>query len=134
MRRRKIIRDQNDTTTKVIDLTTSQIWNSDPLSKSVMTENARLIDLAKVLGRSAQSLIKAVQGWISRNKRNRELSTMPDYLLWDIGIRRDQITAIVAGELEIGSLGLNPENYQSVPAFYNPKVEHETKDETPLAA
>ena len=97
------MRDQNDTTTKVIDLTTSQIWNSDPLSKSVMTENARLIDLAKVLGWAAQSLLKAVQGWISRNKRNRELSTMPDYLLWDIGIRRDQIPAIVAGELEIGS-------------------------------
>jgi uncharacterized protein YjiS (DUF1127 family) len=127
MRRRKIMRDQNDTATKVIDLTTSQIWYSDPLSTSVMTENARLIELAKFIGKAAKGLIKAVQGWNSRNTLSRELSTMPDYMLWDIGIRRDQIPAIVAGKLKRGSLSLSPASDQSAPAIYK------EKDEPPLA-
>jgi len=69
MPRKNIMRDQQYPENKVIDLTTSQVWNSDPLSTSVLTENARLIALAKVFGQAAESLIKAVRDWNNRKNR-----------------------------------------------------------------
>ena len=118
----------NETATKVIDFTANKVRKTDPFSLSVITENVRLIELTMFFGKAVRSLIKAVQDWNSRNKLNRELSTMPDYLLWDIGIRREQIPSVVAGKIEKGFLGLNPTGDQFAPVLYK------DKDDTPLAA
>ncbi len=118
----------NETATKVIDFTANKVRKTDPFSLSVITENVRLIELTMFFGKAVRSLIKAVQDWNSRNKLNRELSTMPDYLLWDIGIRREQIPSVVAGKIEKGFLGLNTTGDQIAPVLYK------DKDDTPLAA
>ncbi len=122
------MRKHKNTTTRVIDFTATKPRKTDPLSASVLAENVRLIELSKVLGHAVRGLIKAVKDWNSRKNLSRELSTMPDYLLWDIGIRRDQIPGVVAGKIKSGSLGLSPTGNQSAPAFYK------DKDDTSLAA
>lgn len=119
---------QKDTTTKVIDFTANTAQKTDPLTQSVMAEYMRLMDLTKVFSKAVRGLIKAVQGWNSRRNLTRELSTMPDYLLSDIGIRRDQIPGVVSGKIVSGSLSLSPTGDQSAPAFYK------DKSDTPLAA
>ena len=118
----------NETATKVIDFTANKVRKTDPFSLSVIMENVRLIELTMFFGKAVRSLIKAVQDWNNRNKLNRELSTMPDYLLWDIGIRREQIPSVVAGKIEKGFLGLNTTGDQIAPVLYK------DKDDTPLAA
>ncbi len=115
------MRDQQYPENKVIDLTTSQVWNSDPLSTSVLTENARLIALAKVFGQAAESLIKAVRDWNNRKKQARELSILPDYMLKDICIRRDQISAVVDGKIDVRSVGLSPMGDLYAPVLGNAK-------------
>jgi len=122
------MRKQKGTTTQVIDFTASKLLKTDPLSASVIAENVRLIDLTKNLGLVVRGLIKTVQDWNIRKNQSRELTIMPDHLLRDIGIRRDQIPSVVAGDIKRGSLGLSPAGDQSAPAFYK------DKDDTPLAA
>ena len=122
------MRNQKNTATKVIEFSDDKIRKTDPLSTSVLTENGRLIELSMFIGTAVRNLVKAVQDWNSRKNLTRELSTMPDYLLWDIGIRREQISSVVAGKIEEGSLSLNATGDQFAPVFYK------DKDDTRLAA
>jgi len=108
----------------VIDFTACRVHKSDPLSASVIVHYMRQVELANF----AQGLYQTLRGWSSRKILSRDLNAMPDYLLRDIGIRREQIPALVAGELRRGSLGLSPTGNQSAPAFYK------DQDGTSLAA
>jgi len=45
----------------------------------------------------ANTIIAAVKGWLRAVNDRRALAEMPDYLLSDIGLRRDQVDAATAG-------------------------------------
>ncbi len=62
-------------------------------------------------------LVKKIIGWNREYALQRRLENMPDYLLKDIGIRRDQVGAIVSGSLRRDPLSLSPAGSQSAPAF-----------------
>jgi len=55
--------------------------------------------MARFFGQIARMLIKPFVGWNRRMTLSRDLNAMPDYLLRDIGIRREQIPALVALDL-----------------------------------
>ncbi len=62
-------------------------------------------------------LVKKIVGWNRKYVPQRRLENMPEYLLKDIGIRRDQVGAIVSGSLRRDPLALSPAGSQSAPAF-----------------
>ncbi len=62
-------------------------------------------------------LVKKIVGWNQRHALRRRLHELPDYLLKDIGIERDQIGAIVSRSLRRDPLALSPAGSQSAPAF-----------------
>lgn len=62
-------------------------------------------------------LVKKIVGWNRNHILHRRLENMPEYLLKDIGIRRDQVGAIVSGSLRRDPLALSPAGSQSAPAF-----------------
>ena len=101
---------------------------SDTLSVRELAHYLRQVEMARFFGQIARMLIKPFVGWNRRMTLSRDLNAMPDYLLRDIGIRREQIPALVVGELRRGSLSLSPTGNQSAPAFYK------DTDGTPLAA
>lgn len=127
---------QKDTKNKVIDFTASRPKTTDPLSASVLSRYARQEKLAEFILQAFDGLFTFFKGWANRKRVTRDLSSMPDYLLRDIGIRRDEIPAIVAGKLDKGSLALSPTGDKDAPAFYKDKAKSESKpeDETPMAA
>ena len=114
----------------VIDFTAVRGWKADPISAPAIVHYMRQVEMAKFIRKAVQGLIQIFRGWNSRKILDRELNAMPDYILQDIGIRRDEIPALVAGDLQRSSLALSPTGSQSAPAFYKDKG----KDGTPLAA
>ncbi len=62
-------------------------------------------------------LVKKIVRWNHRHTLSRRLHGSPDYLLKDIGIQRDQISAIVSGSLRCEPLALSPAGSQSSPVF-----------------
>ncbi len=83
-------------------------------------------------------LVKKIVGWNREYALQRRLENMPEYLLKDIGIRRDQVGAIVSGSLRRDPLALSPASSQSAPAFQGvtPGANENTNSEParPLAA
>ncbi len=67
-------------------------------------------------------LVKKIVRWNRNHVLHRRLENMPDYLLKDIGIRHDQIDAIVSGSLRRDALALSPAGSQSSPAFRGVKA------------
>jgi len=90
--------------------------------------NVRMIAMAKVIGNAAKVLIKYTMGFGSRTNLRRELNTMPDYLLLDIGVQRDQINSIVSGEFKKDNLVFSPISDQPSSVFYK------DQGDTPIAA
>lgn len=62
-------------------------------------------------------LVRKIVRWSHRHALRHRLHELPDYLLKDIGIERDQIGAIVSGSLKRDALALSPAGSQSSPAF-----------------
>lgn len=62
-------------------------------------------------------LVKKIVRWSHRHALRHRLHELPDYLLKDIGIRRDQIDAVFSGILRREPLALSPAGSQSAPAF-----------------
>ncbi len=60
----------------------------------------RRTDVHHLLAAPVIWLVKAVVRWNERNILRRRLQELPDYMLKDIGIRRDQIDAVVSGDLK----------------------------------
>ncbi len=62
-------------------------------------------------------LVKKIVGWNRKYALQHRLENMPEYLLKDIGIRHDQVGALVSGSLRRDPLALSPAGSQSAPAF-----------------
>ena len=77
-------------------------------------------------------LVKKIVGWNRNHVLHRRLENMPDYLLKDIGIRHDQIGALVSGSLRRDPLALSPVSIQSAPAFQGvtPSAAENTNSDT----
>jgi len=65
----------------------------------VLANNARQVEIALFLRRIVASVIDWATAWHRQDVLSRELSALPDYVLKDIGIRRDQIGEVAMGHL-----------------------------------
>tara|TARA_B100001142_G_C14061840_1_gene549944 strand:- start:31 stop:303 length:273 start_codon:yes stop_codon:yes gene_type:complete len=86
------------------------------------------ITMSKIFDKYIKGFFKFLIEWTSRNNLRRELNTMPDYLLTDIGLQRDQINGIVSGKISSSSLNQNINSVKSSRTFFN------EQDDKPLAA
>ncbi|NQU62466.1 MAG: DUF1127 domain-containing protein [Rhodospirillales bacterium] len=69
----------------------------DPLSLVVMGRYARQSEMGDFLAFAGKWLVEKLRTWNRNSTMVYELNNKPDYLLRDIGIRRDQISGIVYG-------------------------------------
>ena len=63
----------------------------DPLTILIEARTMQQRELGRLIAAPVVWLVKAVVRWNERNILRRRLQEMPDYMLKDIGIRRDQI-------------------------------------------
>ncbi len=78
----------------------------DPVDPSVIANRARVLhsrELRRLFIAAVAWTVNAVARWNTRHGQRRHLSDLPDQLLRDIGIRRDQINAMVLGSLKRGT-------------------------------
>ncbi|MEE9317179.1 MAG: DUF1127 domain-containing protein [Rhodospirillales bacterium] len=134
---------QNDNVLEVPNLSRRAGRVLDPISRAALGRHARQVEMLRFLHKATKFLsqsIKAVFGWLDRwNERvilDRELRSLPDYLLRDIGIQRHQISAVVNNKLRREDLVLSPIGSQVRPsAVKAAEAVNEDKDsEKPLAA
>ncbi len=80
--------------------------------------------------------VNAVARWNTRHAQRRHLGDLPDYLLRDIGIRRDQIDTVVSGSLKRGPSKLETaaEVVSIIGDRVSPRKSADTDAEKPLAA
>jgi uncharacterized protein YjiS (DUF1127 family) len=100
----------------------------DAIISKTIIDNLRIIKISKTIGRIAKGLIVSVIQLTYRNSVRRELNTMPDYLLLDIGVQRDQINGIVSGRISRKSIG------HPIAVDHTSRISYEDHDDTPLAA
>jgi uncharacterized protein YjiS (DUF1127 family) len=113
---------------ETINFSSSKNPVGDELSSKAIIDNMRIIKISKALGKIIKSFIVYLTEFAYRNNIRRELNTMPDYLLLDIGVQRDQINAIVSGHIV-------RETTVDLPAANSSSgVLKENQDDTPLAA
>jgi uncharacterized protein YjiS (DUF1127 family) len=108
---------------KALDFTTSRLAIGDTLGRAAITDNFRLIAIARIIGNTANDFIRYIKGWERRAKLRRELINMPDYLLSDIGLQRNQINGIVSGRIENDSRRLGPISDRSSRKLYKDQTE-----------
>ena len=92
---------------------------SPPIERFAIDAGIRRAHLlrSQYLAALLSGLVKKIVGWNREYARQRRLDNMPDYLLKDIGIERDQAGAIVSEGLRSEPLALSPSGSQSAPAF-----------------
>ena len=78
----------------------ANVRSMDPLSVEIMARRARQEAILRALAAIGRAVAAAVGGFFRRRALYRELATMPDHLLNDIGLRRDQVEAVVFGGLK----------------------------------
>ena len=93
------MRKYNDNDLKISQVTDGRVRRFDTLSARELARYARQVEMARFIRSAVQGLIKSIADWNRRNVLHRELHALPDYLLKDIGFRRDQIPAVVNNEL-----------------------------------
>lgn len=134
---------QNDNVLEVPNLYSSAGRLMDPLSRAALGRHARQVEMLRFIHKATKFLSKATKAafvWLARlNERvilDRELRSMPDYLLKDIGIERSQISAVVNNKLRREDLVLSPTGSQVVAGdFKAVEAVYADKDtEKPLAA
>ncbi len=74
----------------------------DPLAFAKRARVLRSRELRRLFIAAVAWTVNTVARWNTRHGQRRHLSDLPDYLLRDIGIRRDQIDAVVSGSLKRG--------------------------------
>ncbi len=74
----------------------------DTLTKANRASVLRSREMRRLFIAAVAWTVNAVGRWNTRHGQRRHLSDLPDYLLRDIGIRRDQINAMVFGSLKRG--------------------------------
>ena len=131
------MRKHNDNEATPIDFITQLTANRmHPLTAEVLAQNARQIEMAvflldtfKEMSDGIKKLRDGIAAWIRAGNISRELKSMPDYILKDIGISRDQIDAVAAGKLVRETVQPSPAVVQPVKAVADDNdVDH------PLAA
>jgi len=75
----------------------------DPLPIAIRASVLRSRELRRLFIAAVTWTVNAVARWNTRHGQRRHLSDLPDYLLRDIGIRRDQINAMGSGSLKRGT-------------------------------
>ncbi len=75
----------------------------DPLAIANRARVLRARELRRLLIAAVTWSVNAIVRWNTRHGQRRHLSDLSDYLLRDIGIRRDQIVAVVSGSLKRGT-------------------------------
>ncbi len=75
----------------------------DPLAIANRARVLRSRELSRLFIAAVAWTVNAVVRWNTRHGQRRHLSDLPDYLLRDIGIRRDQINAMGSGSLKRGT-------------------------------
>ncbi len=134
---------QNDNVLEVLNQSSSADRVLDPISRAALSRHARQVEMLRFLHKATKFLskaIKAVSGWLAGwNERailDRELRSLPDYLLKDIGIVRGQVSAVVNNKLRREDLALSPTGSHDAPGGFGPaEAVNEDKDtEKPLAA
>lgn len=134
---------QNDNVLEVPNLYSSTGRLMDPISRAALGRHARQVEMLRFLHKATKFLfkaIKAVSGWLAGwNKRvilDRELRSLPDYLLRDIGIERSQVSAVVNNKLRREDLALGPTGSHDAPGGFGPAeaVNEDKNTEKPLAA
>ncbi len=106
---------------------------------SAIVNRARVLrarELRRLFIAAVAWTVNAVARWNTRNAQRRRLSDLPDYLLRDIGIRRDQIDTVFSGSLKRG-----PSKLETAAAAVSiigdrasPRKSADTDAEKPLAA
>ncbi len=96
-----------------IDALVSGSLRQDPLAQSPAGSQHLTVLLTGLVKKIVRNIVR----WNQRQALHRHLHELPDYLLKDIGIRRDQVGAIVSGSLRRDPLALSPAGSQSAPAF-----------------
>jgi len=127
---------KNDVNSYIASLTGHGANQYDPLTHQEMGRYARQVAMGNFFTQVAKSLSDMIKGWIVRNRQYRELNTLSDHMLNDMGFTRDQISQVVNNELRRPDMSLSPTGPQSAPAFSQPKKETgEDEDKNiPLAA
>ncbi len=120
---------QNDNVLEVPNLSSSAGPVLDPISRAALGRHARQVEMLRFLHKATKFLsqsIKAVFGWLVRwNERvilDRELRSLSDYLLKDIGIERDQVSAVVNNKLRREDLALSPTGSHDAPGGFGPFI------------
>ncbi len=81
----------------------SRFAEVDPLATAYRASVLRNTELRRLFITAVAWTVNAVARWNTRHGQRRHLSDLPDHLLRDIGIRRDQINAMVSGSLKRGT-------------------------------
>ncbi len=102
------MRKYNDNDLKISQVTGGRVRRFDTLSARELGRYARQVEMIRFIRSAVQGLIKSIADWNRRNALHRELNALPDYLLKDIGFRRDQIPAVVNNELRREPFTLSP--------------------------
>ena len=74
----------------------------DPLAIIIEARAMQQRELGRLFAAPVVWLVKAVVRWNERYTLRQRLQKLPDHMLKDIGIRRDQIDAVVSGSLKRG--------------------------------
>ncbi len=112
---------KNDVNSYIASLTGHGVYQYDPLTRREMGHYARQVEMGNFFARVAKSLSGMIKGWFVRNRQFRELNTLSDHVLKDMGFTRDQISQVVNNELRRPEMSLSPTGPQSAPAFSQPK-------------
>jgi len=111
---------KNDVNSYIASLTGHGVNQYDPLTRREMGHFARQVAMGNFFAQVAKSLSSMIKGWVVRNREYRELNTLSDHLLNDMGFTRDQIGQVVNNELSRPEMSLSPTGPQSAPAFSQP--------------
>ncbi len=82
----------------------------DPLTIIIEARDMQQRELGRLFAAPVVWLVKAVVRWNERYTLRQRLQKLPDHTLKDIGIRRDQIDAVVSGSLKRGPSKLETAN------------------------
>ncbi len=75
----------------------------EPLTIANRASVLRSRELRRLFIAAVAWTVNAVVRWNTRHGQRRRLNDLPDHLLRDMGIRRDQIDAMVSGSLQRGT-------------------------------
>jgi len=93
----------------------------DPINAQIMARYARQEAILGMLGGLGRAVAKIVGSWHQRRAVYRELTNLPDHLLSDIGIRRDQISAVAFRSLRREPSALAAAVGTRAISFFEPK-------------